>query len=387
MQIANIPAKYYVPFAMNDMAKVAIPITTTDATRASLSLGFPPLTGMPPEAGGVPPQLEDFNGAINQIAGIAWWLMAGGPFPYDTMFATSTYVTGYPQGATIEAADYLGSWINTMDNNQSNPDTVGTGWVPGYAYGATPLTGLTGGTVTLTPLQAAKRQISLAGALTSNLFVVLPTWLTSWQVTNMTTGMFTVTVKTLAGAGVLIPQNSSPTKVTGDGTNITQPIQNVRAINAVAQVTTPIVQAPGVATQLLLESGLAVVAANIGNTGYVEMYGAPGTVPEAFTNLGQFGVSLSTSGYQELPSGLLFQWGYVPSGTSFNSSIVFPIAFPHAALVVTGNINSTTTNYIYSLVFYDITATTFDYIKNSIVTNATAGGGASEAFYWFALGY
>src|SRR5271168_1688424 len=128
MQIANIPAKYYVPFATNDMAKVMIPITTTDSTRASLSLGFPPLTGMPPEAGGVPPQLEDFNGAINQIAGIAWWLMAGGPFPYDAMFATSTYVAGYPQGATIESADYLGSWINTTDNNQVNPDTVGTGW-------------------------------------------------------------------------------------------------------------------------------------------------------------------------------------------------------------------------------------------------------------------
>lgn len=232
MQIANIPPKYYVPFAMNDAAKVAIPITTADATRASLSLGFPPLTGQPPEAGGVPPQLEDFNGAINQIAAVAWWLMAGGPFPYDSAFASSTYINGYPMGAVVESSDNQGAWLSTMDGNQNNPDTVGTGWVPAYAYGSTVLGGLTGGTVTLSPLQAAKATLAFYGALTSNLMIVVPNWFSYWEIYNNTTGAFTLTVKTASGSGVTIPQNGSPTRVRGTGTDVLELPENIAPATA-----------------------------------------------------------------------------------------------------------------------------------------------------------
>ena len=38
------------------------------------------------------------------------------------------------------------------------------------------LTGQTGGTTTLTPAQAIKRTITIAGTLTSNLTVVVPAW-------------------------------------------------------------------------------------------------------------------------------------------------------------------------------------------------------------------
>ncbi|WP_436632525.1 hypothetical protein, partial [Lactobacillus acidophilus] len=79
----NQPAKFLVPFAQNDSSRVELPVTTSDATRASQSLGFPPATMQPPEAGGVPPQGEDFNGALNQIARIAWWMMLGGRFSFD----------------------------------------------------------------------------------------------------------------------------------------------------------------------------------------------------------------------------------------------------------------------------------------------------------------
>lgn len=227
MQISNTPLKWTLPFAANDGAKVEIPATTADPTRFSLSLGSPPLTGQPPETGGVPPQLEDFNGAMNQLSRITWWAMGGGPFPFDATWANDSNVNGYPKGGKIRTADYQGDWISTVDNNTTNPDTVGTGWVPGYNYGTTALTGQTGGTTTLTPAQAVKRTLSVAGALTSNLTIVLPTWLQEWTVTNTTTGAFTVTVKTAAGSGVVIPQNSSPTRVRGDGTNITQLAENI----------------------------------------------------------------------------------------------------------------------------------------------------------------
>lgn len=221
---ANQPAKFLVPFAQNDSSRVEIPVTTTDATRASQSTGFPPLTMQPPEAGGVPPQGEDFNGAMNQVARIAWWLMLGGEFAFDSAFATATQIGGYPKGAVLQSADALGNWISTADSNTANPDTStdpgGGGYVPGYQYGTTALSGLTGGTVTLTNAQAAKCRITLSGALTSALTIIVPNWLYDWTFINNTTGAFAVTVKTLAGTGASIPQNSKRWPVYGDGANV-----------------------------------------------------------------------------------------------------------------------------------------------------------------------
>lgn len=227
MQISSTPLKWTIPFATNDSAKVEIPATTSDPTRFSLSLGSPPLTGQPPETGGVPPQLEDFNGAMNQVSRITWWAMGGGPFPFDGTWSADPNVNGYANGAQIPTADGQGRWISVVDNNTVNPDTIGTNWVPGFAYGLTALTGIAGGTTTLTPAQAIKRSITIAGALTSNSTIILPTWLQEWTITNNTTGAFTVTVKTAAGSGVVIPQNSIPTRVRGDGTNITQLAENI----------------------------------------------------------------------------------------------------------------------------------------------------------------
>lgn len=217
---ADIPAKWYVPFAQGDGARVELPVTTADPTRASQTLGFPPLTMQPPESGGVPPQGEDFNGGMNQVARVAWWVLNGGGWPYDVSFATQANIQGYPNGATLQAADFRGDWINTADNNQNNPDTTGTGWVPGFQYGVTALAGLTGGTVTPTPAQAAKGTITLAGTLGSALTIVLPTWLKNWVIINNTTGAFVTIVKTAAGSGVTIAQDGSRVEVVGDGTNI-----------------------------------------------------------------------------------------------------------------------------------------------------------------------
>lgn len=227
MQAASVPLKWYLPFAQNDTNRVEIPVTTSDATRASQSLGFPPLTMQPPESGGVPPQGEDFNGALNQVARVAWWLMAGGPYVYDASFATNTNIGGYPQGARLISADYLGVWVSTADNNQNNPDTNGTGWVPGYAYGTTAVSGLTNTNVTLTPAQAMKPYVTLAGALTGNVSIIVPAWVKEWRVFNNTSGAFTVTVTTAGGSGAVIPQNGSLTVVRGDGTNINLDAPNI----------------------------------------------------------------------------------------------------------------------------------------------------------------
>lgn len=240
MQSINQPAKFLVPFAQNDSAKVEIPATTPDATRMSQSLGSPPLTGMPPEAGGVPPQLEDFNGAMNQIARGIWWAIGGGRFGFDATWAGDPLINGYARGAVLPAAlgsgtVGLGEWINNTEDNLANPDTTGTGWVPGYHYGATALTGQTGGTVTLSPAQAGKRVITVAGTLTSNLILVVPGWVYDWTVFNNTGGAFTVTVKNAATPGVVIPQNGAPTPVRCDGAACTTVAPNIGAATSSTQ--------------------------------------------------------------------------------------------------------------------------------------------------------
>jgi hypothetical protein len=231
---ANVPQKYQLPWATNDTSKVEIPLTTSDATRASLSLGFPPLTMQPPESGGVPPQGEDFNGGMNQISRIAWWLMQGGSFPYDAAFATSASIGGYPNGATLPRADYQGCWRSTADNNTTNPDATdgsAANWVPLSVYGSYSQS-TTGGTTTVYPVNAAFESITVTGTLTSNAVLVLPAWAKHWAITNSTTGAFSVTVKTASGNGAVIPQDGSPTDVYGDGTNINYVPRNIPAATA-----------------------------------------------------------------------------------------------------------------------------------------------------------
>lgn len=240
MQSTNQPAKFLVPFAQNDSARVEIPATTTDPTRFSQEKGSPPLTGMPPEAGGVPPQLEDFNGALNQIARGVWWALGGGRFAYDSAWASDMLIGGYARGAVLPAAlgtgvVGMGEWYNNAEANTVDPDVTGTGWVPGYHYGATALASQTGGTVTLTPAQAAKRVITVAGTLTSNLVLVVPDWVYDWTVYNNTGGAFTVTVKNAATPGVVIPQNGAPTPVRGDGTQVSLSAENIAPATSATQ--------------------------------------------------------------------------------------------------------------------------------------------------------
>lgn len=266
---ASIPLKWYVPFANGDAGRTELPVTTADPTRASQTLGFPPLTMQPPESGGVPPQGEDFNGGMNQVARITWWTLNGGGWPFDATFATNSNINGYPNGALIQSADFRGYWLNTLDNNQINPDTVGTGWVPAFQYGSTAVA-TTGGTTTLTPAQAAKQGLSFTGVLASNATIIVPNWIKSWDVSNATTGAFALTVKTAAGSGIVIPQNGATTAVAGDGTNVTQSSRNIATGTNSTQAAT-IAQTVGrlLNVQYFLAAGTSTYTPTAGTTSVV----------------------------------------------------------------------------------------------------------------------
>ena len=95
---------------------------------ASLTDGFPALNTIPIAAGGVPPFAQDMNGILNIITAWLQWYQAGGPIAYDATFQTS--IGGYPSGARVLSRVTPGAvWRSTVENNTTNPDAGGAGWV------------------------------------------------------------------------------------------------------------------------------------------------------------------------------------------------------------------------------------------------------------------
>lgn len=228
MQSTQTPTLIPLPFASAG-GKNTIPEASQlpgNPGGASFTDGFPPATRTPLVAGGIPPAGLDMNGILYMITQSTRWSHAGGLYGFSSSFAADTNVGGYPNGAELMSADLQGTWISNTDNNTDNPDTgPGTKWVPGRAYGVTALSGLTNANVTLTPAQAAKNKITLAGALTGNIQIIVPAWIREWSFVNNTTGNFTITVKTASGTGVVLAAGQQ--KITGDGTNILQPAESV----------------------------------------------------------------------------------------------------------------------------------------------------------------
>ena len=251
MQIANAPAKIVLPFAENG-AKNTIPVpsqVSITPAAASYDTGFPPLTMLPASGGGLPPFGEDMNGVLFAISALARWMNAGGGFVYDGTFAADADVLGYPEGARILRTDGLGYWLNTVDDNVTDPETSGSaaaGWVPDYTNGVAPVT-MTSSNVTLTPLEYGLPIIVLSGTITTNLNLIFPAIAGRWIVINNCVGAFTITAKTASGAGVAVSAGGASTFIFCDGTDIkgiegavqaTQLVSGIMKIATNAKITT-----------------------------------------------------------------------------------------------------------------------------------------------------
>lgn len=129
MQSSQIPVKFPEIWGKNaDPANIrAIPTTTATPGAASLDVGWPPLNFQPPAAGGIPPFGKDSNGILNQITAWTQWQNAGALTVYDGTFQTT--IGGYPRGAILASAAGGGIWLSTTENNLTDPDTGGAGWV------------------------------------------------------------------------------------------------------------------------------------------------------------------------------------------------------------------------------------------------------------------
>ena len=89
--------------------------------------------------------------------------------------------------------------------------------------------------VTLTTTEALSATIELTGAITASINVIVPTKEKNWAIYNNTSGAFTVTVKTSAGTGIVVPQGRKM-DLTCDGTNVVGAANNFATLTVGALV-------------------------------------------------------------------------------------------------------------------------------------------------------
>lgn len=150
------------------------------------------------------------------------------------------------------------TWGDVADANFAIFDTA----IADYLAVAT-----TGGSTTLTSAQNRAPIIKITGILVSNATIVVKTLEKNWRFYNATSGAYTVTVKTTAGTGQVIPRGAA-VLLYCDGTNV----ENLRMMNI------PTSQAGGSANALtatfyppittvdLEDSLIVIVEAGLANT-------------------------------------------------------------------------------------------------------------------------
>lgn len=313
------PAPPLVPQPFADIGdRNTIPDTTASDQRASYALGYPPATMAPIDAGGKPMLGPDMNGILWDITS---WLFAlqGGQVPsYDSDISDA--VGGYQLGALVLMADGAGYWINTSNGNTTNPDAGGANWSALYTYGAAGVSGLVGGSRTLTAIEAARYFMVLSGTLLANQQIVVPNKYQNWLViNNCVLGGFTLTVKTAAGDGVDVPAGgaASPTAIWCDSVNVERVFVPSALPTSVAPVADSILLRDNLGRGFGLTAAAGVSTTELASTAFVN----PGTL-------------LLTTGYRQFPDGSMVQWGQAP-GAGANRTVVFPLAFSAAAFAVT----------------------------------------------------
>ncbi len=286
MNSSEIPSRITKAFGVNGLRN-NIPTdssaTTDNNGVATFDKGFPPVTMQPLSAGGIPPSGKDVNGALYAVTQQQQWFNSGMGYPFNGDFSSS--IGGYPKGSVLPNSAGTGQWLNLIEGNLTNPESNGsgtTGWVPLTGYGST-LIQISSSSIVLSSFQASKERVVISGSLTSNVSIIFPSWIKSWQIENNCTGNFTVICKTSSSAGVIIP-NGYVSYIYCDGASISK---------------------------------------SLGTASSRDVGVASGQIPD----MSYFESSLQWS---KSPNGKITQTGIVSSTTSGNTVFTFPIPFPNA---------------------------------------------------------
>lgn len=136
MQTLTQPTLLLKPFA-EEGDKNTIPVTNTDATNpqlADLTNGFPEITSLDPDDGGIPAERKDFNALGYLTTLYDYFYQAGGTFTWNDTIANA--IGGYPLGARLWYTDTNGVTLilrstkgNNLDNFTQNQSYIGTSWI------------------------------------------------------------------------------------------------------------------------------------------------------------------------------------------------------------------------------------------------------------------
>lgn len=119
-----------------------------DPEDATYQEGFPPITMLNEDAGGLPPKGLDFNGVFYELSSPIAHYCRGDRIQFDATYAAA--IGGYAKGWVVASNDYQKDYISLVDNNLADPNGTNTTWAVYAGQGSVPTaTSTTTGTVKL----------------------------------------------------------------------------------------------------------------------------------------------------------------------------------------------------------------------------------------------
>jgi hypothetical protein len=168
---------------------------------------------------------SSYTAGVNDRAHMLNWTGASGTISFDSASVVggdwflyirnsgSSAITLDPYGSeTINAATTL--IMNPGDSAMVITDgasfyTVGLGQSSTFAFDYTQINVAGTGNYTLSGFELNRLAYNLTGVLTGNRNIIVPATVQQYWITNSTTGSYTLTVKTAAGTGVVVPQGGA----------------------------------------------------------------------------------------------------------------------------------------------------------------------------------
>ena len=95
-------------------------------SEATWGEGFPNITMIPIDMGGLPPKGLDFNGVLNAISQNTVFTSQGGRYKFDAAYAEK--IGGYPLGAIVMNDDTTIEYVSIVAANKNNPNVNTEGW-------------------------------------------------------------------------------------------------------------------------------------------------------------------------------------------------------------------------------------------------------------------
>lgn len=110
-----------VPFGVNGPREELLETSLAGNRSASYADGFPPITMLLKQAGGLPPKGENMNQILFELANGQRWSNSGAGYKFNEAFSEA--VGGYPKGAQLLSNDGTKVYVSTKDDNKTDFNT------------------------------------------------------------------------------------------------------------------------------------------------------------------------------------------------------------------------------------------------------------------------